>query len=111
MSAGTEAKETAERFIAHNECEECGFDGELIVDRGGGTVSVTCPNCMFSVSAEEGEVGAEWEEFMATIRELEPHERRPFIEGAAFGIFKGIAMFFAALLLNAVDGGGRGLGR
>lgn len=107
----TTAKETTERFIAHNECEECGYDGELIVDRGGGVVSVTCPNCNFSVSAEEGEVESEWDQFIETVKGLEPQERKPFIEGAAAGVVKSIVLFVAALLLNAVDGGGRGLGR
>jgi hypothetical protein len=110
MSAAT-AKETTERFIARNECEECGLDGDLIVDRGGGIVSVTCPNCHFSVSAEEGEVDGEWQQFLTTIAALEPHEQRPFAEGAIAGALKSILFFFGALLLNAVDGGGKGLGR
>lgn len=111
MSAATEAKDITERFIAENECGECGYDGELIVERGGGIVSVTCPNCYFSASASEEEVNGEWQEFLATLRSLEPQERKPFMQGAAIGGLKSIFFFFAAVVLNAIDGGGRGLGR
>ncbi len=104
------AKEAIERYYATGECEECGHD-ELIVEKGGGVVSITCPNCWFSASAEEGEVDEEWQQFLTTLRALEPHERKPFLLGAALGAFKAVVLFIGALLLNAVDGGGKGLGR
>lgn len=105
------ARQTVDAYLAHNECLECGYDGELIVERGGGIVSITCPACYFSASAEEGEVGAEWQEFLGVVASLSPEESKPFLAGAALGAVRNVGLFILALLLNAVDGGRAGLGR
>lgn len=109
MAGSATAKAAVERYYATGECEECGND-ELIVEKGGGIVSITCPECAFSVSADEGEVDGEWQQFLATLHELEPGEHRSFLEGAIIGVVKNVVLFIGALLLNAIDGGGKGLG-
>lgn len=93
------AHDVVDAYTAHHECGECGTD-ELIVERGGGIVSVVCPNCGFSASAEQEEVSSEFDEFLETVGELEPSEQRFVFLGAALGVLQAIALFFAGLILN-----------
>ncbi|HEY8810433.1 MAG TPA: hypothetical protein VIM28_10470 [Solirubrobacterales bacterium] len=94
-----DAAATIERYVARSECGECGYDGELIVEMGGGIVSVTCPACYFSASAPAAEVGPEWAEFMDTLEDLPAEDRHQVVIGAALGVLRTVALFLAGLVL------------
>jgi hypothetical protein len=97
-----DAAATIESYVARSECGECGYDGELVVEMGGGLVSVTCPACDFSASAPAEDVGAEWAEFMAKIEELPPEDRGDAIAGGVLGYLVSFALSVAALVFGGV---------
>lgn len=99
-----DAAATIESYVARSECGECGYDGELIVEMGGGIVSMTCPACGFAASAAAEDIGAEWAEFMAKIEELPPGDRRPAIAGGVLGYLAAFALFVAAIVFGRIGG-------
>ncbi len=97
------ARDVVETYVTNGGCGECGYD-ELIVERGGGLVSVSCAACGFSATAQAGDVDDEWQQFMDILTDMDPADRGPFLAGAAVGIIRGIAMFFAAMFLGPLLG-------
>lgn len=93
------AHDIVDTYVAHHECGECGTD-ELIVERGGGIVSVSCPNCGFSASAEEDQVSSELDEFLETVGELEPADQRFVLLGVLAGGVQAVLLFFASFVLH-----------
>lgn len=93
--------ELIEQYVAHSECGECGYDGELIVEMGGGFVSVTCPSCDFAASAPASDIGPEWDAFCAKV-DTEDALRRVAVRGGALGYLMSAALFVAALIFGGV---------
>jgi hypothetical protein len=92
-----DAAATIDSYVARSECGECGYDGELIVEMGGGLVSVTCPACGEAASARAAEVGPEWEEFCAKIDAEDAGELTPKL-----GYLASVGLFIAALIFGGV---------